>query len=259
MRLKVIACKVLFREISVLAGKSNNIIDTTFLRQDFHDQPELLRKKLQDAIDRLDAGDDEYSHRCKYGVNSFDAILLAYGLCSNAVEKLVSKKYPLVIPRAHDCITLLLGSAKTYKHYFDDNPGTYWASIGWQENSILPGKERYQTMLEKYCELYGPENGEYLMEMEQSWLTKYNRFTYVDWPQFKEKDRSRQLKQEVKQAAEYLSWEYNELTGDSSLMTDFLEGNWDDERFLIVPPGKSITVVYSDDIFSDKEAGERNQ
>ena len=33
---------------------------------------------------------------------------------------------------------------------------------------------------------------------------------------------------------------YEELSGDSRLVADFLNGNWDEERFLVVEPGKKI-------------------
>jgi len=38
-----------------------------------------------------------------------------------------------VVPRAHDCITLLLGSKERYAKLFGERPGTYWYSAGWLE------------------------------------------------------------------------------------------------------------------------------
>ena len=104
-RLKVLACKVLYREISLLTSLCENFIDVTYLQQGLHDTPDILRKTLQDEIDRIDAGKDIYSCR-KRENKDFDAILLACGLCSNAICGLGSKKYKLVLPRAHDCITV---------------------------------------------------------------------------------------------------------------------------------------------------------
>ena len=60
----------------------------------------------------------------------YDAILIGYALCSNGVVGLTSRRIPLVIPRGHDCITLLLGSKELYRDYFDSHRGIYWYSSG---------------------------------------------------------------------------------------------------------------------------------
>ena len=39
----------------------------------------------------------------------------------------------LVLPRAHDCITLLMGSRSEFESYFQDHPGVYYRSTGWVE------------------------------------------------------------------------------------------------------------------------------
>ena len=78
-RLKLFACKVLYREVSLLSSVCENFIDVTYLQQGLHDTPDILRKTLQDEINRIDEGKDIYSCR-KQGNKDFDAILLAYGL-----------------------------------------------------------------------------------------------------------------------------------------------------------------------------------
>ncbi|NLM76166.1 MAG: DUF1638 domain-containing protein [Clostridiaceae bacterium] len=243
MRLKVIACKVLFRELSFIAAKSKNYIDITTLRQGLHDTPDVLRQQLQKSIDLIDSGED--MHTCgPYYDEDFDAILIAYGLCSNGIAGLSSKKYKLVIPRAHDCITLFLGSKELYKQYFDTHKGVYWFTRGWLENAPMPGKRRYENIRQIYVKHYGEENADYLMEMEQSWLRGYNWCTFIDWPEFDNQD----AKNETKKSAKFLNWNYDEIRGDKKLLEDFLDGNWDDERFLIVPPGKTVVPSYDDNI-----------
>jgi hypothetical protein len=83
-----------------------------------------MSEKLQVEIDKVDAG-------------KYDTILLCYGLCNNGVCGLHSP-LPMVIPRAHDCITLLMGSKERYKDYFDHNPGTFFFSPGWLERNKDP-------------------------------------------------------------------------------------------------------------------------
>jgi hypothetical protein len=248
VRLKVIACKVLFRELSLIAAKSKNFIDITYMRQGFHDEPNLLRERVQHEIDKIDRGDDWYTYKSCMN-EDFDAILLGYALCSNGIIGLSSKKYKIVVPKAHDCITLLLGSKERYKEYFDSHKGVYWYSAGWLENTPMPGKERYEFIRNQYIEKYGEENADYLMEIEQNWFNEYQWCTFIDWPEFDNTGH----KEYTKQCAEFLKWNYDEVTGDKSLLVDFLNGNWDESRFLIVPPGKTIQPSYDGQIITVAE------
>ena len=102
LKLKVIACDVLRREISFLASRSPCYIDVTFLSQGLHVTPDKLRAMLGEEIEKADKG-IHYSHYL--GNEQYDFIILAYGLCDNSILNLSSSLTPLVIPRAHDCIT----------------------------------------------------------------------------------------------------------------------------------------------------------
>ena len=243
----MLGCKVLSRELGHLSAFSKNYIDITTLRQGLHDTPELLRESLQKEIDLIDDGKD--LHTCgPYYEEDFDAILLAYGLCSNGIIGISSKRYPLVIPRAHDCITLFLGSKEKYQQYFDSHRGVYWFNRGWLENSPMPSKRRYESIRNIYVEHYGEENADYLMDMEQNWLKEYDWCTFIDWSEF---DNSKS-KAETKESSSYLNWNYDEVQGDKSLLEDFLNGKWDD-RFLVVPPDKTISPSYDSSIIKVNE------
>ncbi|MBT3275686.1 MAG: DUF1638 domain-containing protein, partial [Spirochaetales bacterium] len=149
---------------------------------------------------------------------------------------------PLVAVRAHDCITLLLGSKEKYRQFFDENPGTYWYSPGWIETGWQPGEARYKHQLAEYAVKYGEDNAKYLMEMESGWFTKYSNAAYVDLG-FGD---NREFKEFTRECARYLEWDYKELRGDPSLLIDWLEGNWDQERYLVVNPKEIIKP--SDDL-----------
>ncbi len=97
MRLKIIACEVLFREICLCAAHTRNIISTEFLERGLHDNPDSLRSEVQRKIDETDESE-------------YEGILLGYALCSNGVMGVQARGIPLVIPKAHDCVTLFLGS-----------------------------------------------------------------------------------------------------------------------------------------------------
>ncbi len=226
----IISCRVLWREFSYYASKSRNSFDLVFLKQGYHEKPELLKKTLQEAIDRVE-GD-------------YDAILLGYGLCSNGLEGIKAGRIKLVVPRAHDCITFLLGSKERYKTYFDAHPGTYWYSPGWIETGTQPSKERYETSLKAYREKYGEDNAEYLMSMEQNWFKNYSNAAYVDL----ETGDPAHFKEFSRDCASWLKWKYNELQGDSKLIVNLLEGNWTESDFIIANPGEVITATHDDNV-----------
>ncbi len=120
MRLCAISCEVFARECARAAANSPHIVDLSFQPFGLHDTPDELRRQVQSEIDKRSTG-------------QFDCILLTYGLCSRGTAELMARDTPLVIPRAHDCITLLLGSRARYENEFQQHPGTYYYSTGWIE------------------------------------------------------------------------------------------------------------------------------
>ncbi len=241
MRFKLIACKVLYREFSYLSASSENYVDTTYLRQGYHDTPTLLNQILKGEIAKIEKGDDCYS--CDVSKNPpYDAILIGYGLCSNGIIGLKSDKYTLVIPRAHDCITFLLGSKERYDKEFHEKPGIYWYSPGWIENVLMPSKERNERKYKEYVEQFDEDSAEFLMESEQGWLTKYENLAYIKNDVLNSKSHY----EFSRRAADYLKWSFNEYEGDMSLLKDFVEGNWDNDRFLVVKPGQTVVASYDE-------------
>ena len=121
MRLKLIGCEVLFREMCAACARSPHQVDVEFLPKGLHDLGgKPMAAKIQEVVDRVPEG-------------AYQAILLGYGLCGNGLDGLTARHTRLVLPRAHDCIALLMGSRERYQAYFDGNPGTFYRSTGWLE------------------------------------------------------------------------------------------------------------------------------
>jgi len=225
LRLQLIACKVLQREAYFCAARSPNIVDVVLMEQGLHNEPDRLREEVQKAL--------RQTHDIQG--RPYNASLLGYGLCSNGTVGLTAE-IPVVIPRGHDCITLLLGSKDRYQAYFDSHRGVYWYSPGWIESDTQPGRERYERLLVEYTAKYGRDNAEYLMEVEQTWMKEYSWAVYVDWGLVDpEPHRSY-----TKRCADFLTWNYDELEGDPGLMQRFVDGRWDASEFLVVPSGRRI-------------------
>ena len=67
----------------------------------------------------------------------------ATALCSNGLVGLTARNIPVVVPRAHDCITLFLGSKERYLDYFQSHTGVYFKTSGWIERGeVLTSTDR---------------------------------------------------------------------------------------------------------------------
>jgi len=237
MRLKIIACEVLFREICLCAAYSANVISIEFLKRGLHDNPDLLRSDVQKKIDETDE-------------SIYEGILLGYGLCSNGTVGIQARAIPLVVPRAHDCVTFFLGSKEKYKRHFNDNPGTYYYTSGWLERAGSKVEKKVQdgrglwNKYEAYVRKYGEDNARFLMEFENSWVDNYSRAAFIDL------DFVRFLnhREQVKKIAAQRDWKYEELPGDIRLIKKLVNGEWNEDEFLIVQPGEEIIASYDNRI-----------
>jgi len=224
-RFLLLACRVLWRELNYYSAQSPHELTIRYLEQGLHKTPDRLRAALQEQIDAASDHD-------------FDALPLGYGLCSNGIVGLRPRSVPLVVPRAHDCITFLLGSKERYREYFDQRPGTYWYTPGWIECTEMPGPEHREKTYRAYCEKYGEENALYLMECMEDWYRKYNNVAYVDLGSV----YTASFKQFARRCAEGLGWNYDELRGDPALVQRLVDGRWNEEDFLVVHPGQEIVA-----------------
>ncbi|MBM4017374.1 MAG: DUF1638 domain-containing protein [Planctomycetes bacterium] len=245
MRLKIIACEVVARELYWCAAHARHAADVTLLPQGLHDNSDTCRARLQELIDA--AGPDRY-----------DAVLLGYGLCNNSLVGVRAGSVPLVVPRAHDCITLLLGSKERYARLFAEHPGTYWFSSGWLEcqdkrgerfeprqNSGLGPAYRgadYSALVAKY----GEENARYLAEFMSRWEEHYTRGVLIEF----DFARGLALADRVREICRDKGWQFAAVPGDLALLQAALDGEWDDARFLVVRPGQAVRACYDEAILA---------
>ncbi len=239
-RLKCIACEVLARPVYFSAAHSPHMIDVTLVRYGLHIHPQKLKDHLQRLIHSAEEEAD------------YDAVLLAYGLCGKATDGLQAGRIPIVLPKAHDCITLFLGSRERYKREFDRCPGTYWyvqdfiqrsqdsdltLSIG--ANTAANADALYLEYIQKY----GQDNANYLMKAMAAWQAHYQRAVYIKMNTGDGQDAAVQAKTD----AHKRGWQYEELTGDIALIKKLLFGEWDRD-FLKLAPHQRIEMSGGEDI-----------
>jgi len=239
MRYKCLTCEALTRPVYLSAALSPHSIDIELVRIGLHDRPKDLRSQLQAMIDAVPA-------------EKYDAVLLAYGLCGQATAGLAARQAPLVMPRAHDCITLFLGSRERYRQQFEGNPGTYWYSQDYIERrdsaslTLSMGSgvtDNIQAEYDRYVEKYGKDNADYLMEVMGGWSSHYNRAVFIDL----EVGDASFVEAQARAEAQRRGWTFEHLPGDIGLIRRLVMGEWDDD-FLVVPPGQKIVMTGTDGV-----------
>ena len=238
MRIHIIACRVLNREINYFAALSPHTVDVTWIPQGLHDTPDALRRILAEALesiyDQVEKG--LLKHKPDY-------IALGYGLCSNGVVGLAARDIPLVIPRTDDCIALFLGSQKRYLQLFERLNGTYWLNNGWIESSgsVVQERETEQQRWLKYAEKYGEDNADYLIEQEGAWIGHYNTCAFIHSDVYASNEH---LTTAMRVAREN-GWGFEAIQGDVRMIKALAYGEWNDEEYLIVRPGERVAADYS--------------
>lgn len=249
MRLKLIACEILYREFCWAVSRSPNRVDIEFLPKGLHDMgQEGMTSRLAETLQRVDEA-------------GYDAVLFGYGLCSNGLVGLTARSVPLVVPRAHDCITLFLGSKERYLDYFQSHPGVYFKTSGWLERGQnleqLAGQsiQERSGMGQTYEELaakYGEDNAKFLYEQLGNMTRNYGQFTYIEMGL----EPDGRFERTARQQADEQGWKFEKLQGDLDLIRRLVDGPWDDADFLVVPPGSRLAVSFDDSIIKAEPAGD---
>lgn len=224
-----LTCSALARSVYAAAAVADPAISVRLFDQGLHNVPKNLRARLQAAIDAVQP-------------DECDAILLAYGICGMSTIGLAARHTQLVLPRAHDCITLYLGSKERYQTEFEAHPGTYWYSRDYLERNpsgsgVALGAasiEVSETLYQTYVEKYGQDNADYLMEVMGEWGKHYERAVFIDT------GNSSAFEAIAREQAERRGWLFERKTGDRRLIHQLVNGEWSDDDFLVVPPNHHV-------------------
>jgi len=239
MWFKCITCEVFARPVYFCAAYSQNIIDVELVQRGLHNQPDYLHQHLQEKINSAD-------------LRNYDAVLLSYGLCGKAIDGLVAQKHPLVIPLAHDCITLFLGSRNRYNEQFTNFPGTYWYVKDYIERNDDTGGSlvlgtglsgNIEKQYQEYVQKFGKDNADYLMDVMGAWQQHYKRAALIDMNIGDTTSVQNQAQEEAKKNG----WVFERLTGDINLIHSLLEGKWE-KNFLVVNPGQKVSMTFDENI-----------
>ena len=258
LRLHVIACPVFHREIELLAPEARVEVTTRFLDMGLHEcSAASLRTALQASVDDASAG-------------ACDAVALAYGVCNRGIIGLQARSVPVIIPRAHDCIGILLGQSRRYLEQLAIEPGTYFQSAGWLEHAPGNGALRGQDLpagtgnanppagpgealpaqefalrpglgatRAELAVRYGEDNADYLLEQFAAFTRHYRRLAFISTPV----PQAGRWEATARELARARGWTFENLAGDLGWLLRLLKVQWHTDEFLMLLPGERVSLV----------------
>ena len=211
MTVKIIACEVMKEELLGIIPKDH--VEYEFIPMKLHLYPHKLHKELQDILD---------------GSLGYSKIIMAFGLCGGAIKNLKATDSPLIIPRVHDCLPLLLGSKTAYQELAKEEIGTFYLSCGWMisEKNILSS---HQRVLEKYGEKKA------LRVLERTY-DSYKKVLFIHTGCAEEEPAI----QQAKEIATLLKLRYDTVQGNKSYLEKIVNGPWEEDDFAHIPPFEAI-------------------
>lgn len=240
-RMALLACSVFEKEIALLTQGSTHIAEIRYFEMGLHDRPDILREELRKNIETLDARDD------------IEAVALAYGLCGRGTAGLPASRRKLVIPRAHDCMTIFMGSKEGYAEHQRRCPGCFYYTPGWNRERRVPGPERLAAMRTELGAKFEQDDVEFLIEAEREQWAMHDTATYIELGT----DDARREADYARKCAEWLGWKFEHIQGDPALLRALLWGEWDAGCFQIIEPGERLGHVPNENIVCAERAQEK--
>lgn len=176
-------------------------------------------------------------------IDESSLVVLGYGLCGNGLDGIHSGEHVLLVPRANDCITLLLGSRQAYAREFGAVPGTYYLSKGWLQSGSHPLSE-----YREYEQKYGSEEADWILDQQYQ---NYERLALVAHSPA-ELAAHRPAAQEVARFCRRWGMRYEEILGSDDYVRRLVDAAHEVRRdgtaaaqqigrdFLIIPPSAEI-------------------
>jgi hypothetical protein len=208
----IVACETLKQELQAVMKRRGCDYPVVWIDAGKHAWPDKLRVAIQEAIDGISP--------------SYKTLLLLFGFCGNALVDIKARQHRLVLPRAADCIPLFIGSRKEREAY---GSGMYFFTEGYLNSggSIASDTDRVYRR-------YGEKRG---LSILKKMVGHYKNFAVIDTGTF----NVAEVKDKVQDFARLLDIPVNVIPGNLRIIDALLAGGWQDDEFLSVAPGGSIT------------------
>jgi hypothetical protein len=209
----LLACDVMREELLRIPAPPT--MQREFISMGLHDVPSKLRDAIAEqlAVPR-----------------GLKRIILGFGLCGNAIDGLSSPHAPLIVPRVHDCIPLLIGAPPAA-----DGPalekGIYYLSGGWMEGERTLTSEHHRVVSR-----YGEKKA---LRVLHTMLGGYSGFAFIqtDHP------RVEQRLQEAHALAALVQLPLEVRNARRDRLERLVNGPWEVPEFLHIPAGEPVRAA----------------
>lgn len=215
MKTLLLCCKTIEHEIQLAMEQTGVHYPIRWVESGLHNIPSQLTDRLRQELHALPPDTDR--------------LLLGFGYCGNAITGLSTGSFEMIVPRADDCITLMLGSYRRRQEIMEE-AGSYFLTEGW-----LNGERNIWVEFEHARARYGEARAR---KLYASMLSHYSRLAVVDTGAY---DVER-ICPTTEMIARELGLRHEVLPGSMDLFRRLLTGPWDDDTFLTIPPNSTITA-----------------
>lgn len=222
MKNVIVSCNTIRAELDQTIEKLRVEYPVFYLESGLHLDPDLLRQELQKTLDRF---------------SNVDQVLLIMGFCGNAVVGLHTRNFRLIVPKADDCLTLLLGSMEKRKE-IQKEKNTYFLSKGWLD--MFDDVEK--TMVDEYNRMekrYGKARAERIFRMS---YRHYERLGVIDTGTF---DLESMLEM-AKSKGKMMDLKIEPIGGTMDFLEASITGPWEnDPRFILIEPNSTLELKHT--------------
>lgn len=208
MKTTMIVCETLKDEFLFLYKEIGLKANVKWIESGLHNYTQKLHDRLQQAIDEIEG--------C-------ERVILVFGRCGDSVQNLKNGDFEMIIPKAEDCISLLMGSNERRRDYSKEH-AAYYLTEGW-----LRGERNIWVEYLYSVEKYGEETAKSIAKMM---YCNYRTLALLDTGI----DPIGQLMEKTQEIEETLGLKREVVPAELTYIRELLTGPWDAARYEIVPP-----------------------
>lgn len=195
MRIGVIACETIRRELDLLIAGDPDITEVVHLPSALHMAPETMRTRLIEEIEAMGP--------------RVDVVLLGYGRCRSLLGIEEAVGVPVVKPQSHDCLAMLM-TPERYDEERSKEPGTWFMTPGWADiGADMVIRELHLDGAAAY--------GRDPMDLARRLFSSYTRGLYIETGVGDEASRQR-----ARTFCEQFGLRYEETSADSPVLAEAL-------------------------------------
>lgn len=158
MKVGVVACDILQRELDKVIAEMPEVVEVVYLEGALHVNPLKMKETIRDEVNKLK--------------NRVDVVFLGYGYCQSLKGLDQEFDFPVILPQVDDCIALLM-TPERYAEEIKKEVGTWFMTPGWAEvGADMVIKELKLDRAARY--------GKNPLEMARRLFTHYKRGLFVD-------------------------------------------------------------------------------